>query len=95
MTTFPKNLSSQFAYDVAKVILEVFKLHYRTFRKADIEAKNMLLLGVHRAKFFLPNTLRILQNQVNQGIFHDLFNYFQHLRFIITDLPSSDERISR
>ena len=94
MTTFPKNLSSQFAYDVAKVILEVFKFHYRTFRKADIEAKNMLLLGVHRAKFFLPNTLRILQNQVNQGIFHYLFNYFQHLRFIITDLPSSDERIS-
>jgi hypothetical protein len=94
MSIFSKNLSSQFAYDLAKVILEVFKIHYRTFRKADIEAKNMLLLGDHRANFFLPNTWRILQNQVNQGIFHNLFNYPQHLRFIITDLPSSDERIS-
>jgi len=94
MSIFSKNLSSQFVYDLSKVILAVFKLHYRPFRKADIEAKNMLLLGDHRANFFLPNTWRILQNQVNQGIFHNLFNYPQHLRFIITDLPSSDERIS-
>lgn len=94
MSTFPKNLSSQFAYDLAQVILDVFKLHYRTFRKADLEANNMLLLGVNLSNFFLPNTWRIIQNQVNQGVFHDLFSYPQHLRFIITDLPSSDERIS-
>ena len=94
MSTFPKNLSSQFAYDVAQVILDIFKLHYRTFRKADSEAKDMLLLGVKRANFFLPNTWRIIQNQVIQSIFHALFSYPKHLRFIITDLPFSDERIS-
>ncbi len=94
MSIFPKILSSQFACDVAQVILDRFRLHYRIFRKAVIEAKDTLLFGNHRANFFLPNTWRIVQNQLNQGIFHDLFSYPQHLRFIITDLPSSDERIS-
>lgn len=94
MSTFPKYLSSQFAHDLAQVILDVFKLYYRTFRKADLEAKDMLLLGVKRAKYLVKKSWRIIQNQMNQGIFHDLFSYPQHLRFIITDLPSTDERIS-
>jgi hypothetical protein len=37
---------------------------------------------------------RIFRNQMDQVIFYDLFSYPQHLRFIIIDLPSSDERIS-
>jgi len=94
MSRFPKNLSSQFAYSVAQVILDGFKLHYRIFRKAGIEAKDTLLLGDYRANLFLLNTWRIVQNQLNQGIFHVLFSYPQPLRFIITDLPTSDERIS-
>ncbi len=94
MPIFPKNLSSQFTYDIDQFILDGFKLQYRIFRKVGTEAKDTLLLGVNRTNFLLPNTWRIIQNQLDQVIFHDLFSYPQHLRFIITDLPSSDERIS-
>ncbi|SAK52356.1 bifunctional isocitrate dehydrogenase kinase/phosphatase [Caballeronia pedi] len=39
MNHFPKLLSSQIGFDVAKTILEGFEHHYRVFREAAIEAK--------------------------------------------------------
>lgn len=39
MTTFPKLLSSQFAYDMAEVIVDGINRHYRIFRKASLDAK--------------------------------------------------------
>jgi len=40
MTNFPKLLSSQYAYDMAQVILDGFNKHYRIFREASREAKD-------------------------------------------------------
>ncbi|GJG96086.1 bifunctional isocitrate dehydrogenase kinase/phosphatase [Cupriavidus pauculus] len=39
MSHFPKLLSSQIAYDVARTILDGFDKHYRLFREASIDAK--------------------------------------------------------
>lgn len=39
MSHFPKLLSSQIAYDVARTMLDGFDKHYRLFREASIEAK--------------------------------------------------------
>ncbi|BDW12198.1 isocitrate dehydrogenase kinase/phosphatase [Polynucleobacter sp. SHI8] len=39
MSNFPKLLSSQYAYDMAQVILEGFDKHYRIFREASFDAK--------------------------------------------------------
>jgi isocitrate dehydrogenase kinase/phosphatase len=39
MSNFPKLLSSQYAYDMAQVILEGFDKHYRIFREASFNAK--------------------------------------------------------
>jgi isocitrate dehydrogenase kinase/phosphatase len=40
MSNFPKLLSSQFAYDMASVIVEGFNRHYRIFREASRDAKS-------------------------------------------------------
>ena len=40
MSNFPKLLSSQFAFDMAQVILDGFNKHYRIFREASFDAKN-------------------------------------------------------
>ena len=40
MTNFPKLLSSQYAYDMAQVILNGFNKHYRIFREASRDAKD-------------------------------------------------------
>jgi len=40
MSNFPKLLSSQYAYDMAQVILDGFNKHYRIFREASREAKD-------------------------------------------------------
>jgi isocitrate dehydrogenase kinase/phosphatase len=39
MPTFPKILSSQYAFDMAQVILDGFNRHYRIFREASLKAK--------------------------------------------------------
>jgi len=39
MSHFPKLLSSQIAYDVARTMLDGFDTHYRLFREVSIEAK--------------------------------------------------------
>ena len=39
MSNFPKLLSSQYAFDMAQVILEGFEKHYRIFREASLQAK--------------------------------------------------------
>ena len=40
MSNFPKLLSSQYAFDMAQVILEGFEKHYRIFREASLQAKD-------------------------------------------------------
>ncbi len=41
MNHFPKLLSSQIGFDVAQTILENFDRHYRIFREAAVEAKDL------------------------------------------------------
>ncbi len=186
MSTFSKILSSQFAYDMAQVILDGFNRYYRIFREASLEAKHSLksqnwlginellaanifpgdmlfknfgvtrhgrvvfydydtiefftkckirnvpiprteeeempgeiwyhggpqdifpstydafLLGdmrvrkyliKHHADFFLPDTWRVIQNQLHKGSIPDLFSHPNHLRFIIKHFSSSIERV--
>ena len=45
MNHFPKLLSSQIAFDVAETLLEGFDRHYRVFREAAIEAKQLFEAG--------------------------------------------------
>ncbi|MGA7817036.1 bifunctional isocitrate dehydrogenase kinase/phosphatase [Caballeronia sp.] len=45
MNHFPKLLSSQIAFDVAETLLEGFDRHYRVFRDAAIEAKQLFEAG--------------------------------------------------
>jgi len=45
MSHFPKLLSSQIAYDVARTMLDGFDKHYRLFREVSIEAKARFEVG--------------------------------------------------
>ncbi|SAK97939.1 bifunctional isocitrate dehydrogenase kinase/phosphatase [Caballeronia calidae] len=45
MNHFPKLLSSQIGFDVAKTILEGFEHHYRVFREAAVRAKDLFEHG--------------------------------------------------
>ncbi|WP_321794169.1 bifunctional isocitrate dehydrogenase kinase/phosphatase [Caballeronia sp. J97] len=45
MNHFPKLLSSQIGFDVAKTILEGFEHHYRVFREAAVKAKGLFERG--------------------------------------------------
>ena len=47
MSNFPKLLSSQYAYDMAQVILDGFVKHYRIFREASFNAKKDFGLTWH------------------------------------------------
>lgn len=45
MSHFPKLLSSQIAFDVARTMLDGFDKHYRLFREVSVQAKTAFETG--------------------------------------------------
>jgi len=102
MSTFSKTLSSQFAYDMAQVILDGFSRYYRIFREASLEAKHSFesqnWLGINEllaANIFPGNMLFKNFGVTRHGrvVFYDddKIEYFTKCKIRNVPIPRSEE----
>jgi len=103
MSTFSKILSSQFAVDIAQVILDGFNRYYRIFKEASLEAKHSFesqnWLGINEllaANIFPGNMLFKNFGVTRHGrvVFYDddKIEYFTKCKIRNVPIPRTEEK---
>ena len=59
MSHFPKLLSSQIAFDVARTMLDGFDKHYRLFREVSVQAKLLEMEGDQMGPFLHEDAMLV------------------------------------